>query len=149
MDTGAPRANDRSTRRTAESVTPKRAATATTSRARGRGTSRATSDRKRRTDVGQTHRQPHKALMKAATDWCVEWNIPHQADKVVYTHAVGKAGHYWSTQQPGFPDMFIFRAGKEGGEQRHGLAIEFKIGADTLHLAQVKWFERLRKDDYR
>ena len=105
-----------------------------------------TGHRKRsRSDTGGTHEQRHKQLEKDAEALCKERELLTLPSKML-TIWCGRGKYRQVSSMPtGFPDLYVFGAGQEDGSVRHGLAVEFKIGSDTLKLEQQKWKSDLRK----
>lgn len=48
--------------------------------------------------------------------------------------------------EPGIPDLLVLEPGPDG---THGLAVEFKIGANRLSAEQWAWFQRGRAKRWR
>ena len=97
-----------------------------------------------RSDVGKKHEKKHETLVLAAQKWC-------DRNGVLYLHAKTTKinGRYMSNTNKGAPDMFIFEPGMDRGAVRHALAVEFKIGKDTVKAPQLEWHRRLRANGYR
>jgi hypothetical protein len=100
-----------------------------------------------RADAGQSHDNRHKWLEAAALEECKKRNLLALPAKKIFIYA--KPPRFFSSLPAGFPDLYIFGDGQEFGQERSGLAVEFKIDDDDLRPLQVHWRNWLRARNIR
>ena len=97
--------------------------------------------RKVRSDLGKKHGTSHSQLVTAAAAYCADKDYIFIKSKTI-NFGMNRFG---SSNPKGFPDALIFAANKCG----KFLAVEFKVGADTLKKEQEEWLSRLSKVGFR
>ena len=91
--------------------------------------------RNARSDIDGVHATRHKQLEEDAYNVCLQRSLLALPAKKLCV----RKGKWVSTMPRGFPDLYIFDHGQEAGAVRHALAVEFKIGEDTLKPEQEQW----------
>ena len=100
--------------------------------------------KKKRSDLGQRHGNPEAQMQMRCVAWCDEHG--YLVDGSPGGAAFMKGAHKARGCRPGRADLLLFKAGADGS---HGLAVELKIGSNTLQPAQVDWLERIRNEGWR
>ena len=97
-----------------------------------------------RSDKGKKHDNPETRLQVSCVNWCDAHDV--FVDGSPGGAAFRKGAHSARGCRPGRADLLVLEAGVDG---KLGLAVELKVGNNSLQDAQAAWLARAQRKKWR